>query len=360
MKQYRYIIFTLLTLIINGCRSENKRNYHKIISPLNHVTKQLDLSDFVDSVNYIPLETSNNSLIGNPGKAVYCNHYFFISDIGENKILVFDQQGKYSHSIARLGRGPAEYAEISDFTVSPEDTTIFVGDSYGKINCYSFKGNYIKSFFTEKSILSINSVKQKIYISTDARVYLIDSTGTITHEFGHYDPKLLNRLNYISGGKIFPKNNSEFLFSLPYQDTIYKYSMNQITPKYVIDFGKHSIPEITPNNIQKLNETKLKGYAYLSSMLECKHTLYLWWTNNTNRPQRYFSIINLKNQQIIHSLSSNINDNLMQTDAQFIPSSMHGENQLIGINLPILSPKLAQKLKLNEDDNPIISIYHLK
>ena len=125
------LLFMLLQMIfiINGCDSENETDGHTITIPVDRIMKQINLSDFVDSVKYIPLETSIHSLIGTPGKVEYCNTYFFLSDLAENKVLIFNQKGRYSHAISREGRGPEEYTMINDFTVSPEDTTILIGDS---------------------------------------------------------------------------------------------------------------------------------------------------------------------------------------------------------------------------------------
>lgn len=363
-----YVLF----LILIGCSYYNE-NYPTITIPINNFDNGINLSDFFDSVKYVALETSDSSLIGAMGKIQYVNDYFFISDLSQNKILIFNSQGVFIRDIHKEGRGPGEYGMINDFTVSSKDSIIYVGDNNNKINVYSFHGDFVKSFMSSSPILSMNFIDDNLYIfsglfssgNMEERIHyatIIDQKGNVLQNFGDIEPEIAGSLNRITGGNIFVKNANEFLFNYPYQDTIYRYTNNKIKDLYYVDFGKYSVPKLTSNNIEKLDATKFRGYAYLSTILELNEKLYIWWINNLETfPVKYLSIVDFKNNEIkTATLIGGFVDDIKNTDGQFYIQMIDSKRNLIGFNLPVQCPVLARYLDLKEDDNPIISIYYPK
>jgi hypothetical protein len=106
----------------------------------------LNYSQFIDSIDYIPLETSDKALIGdNVFKIIYAKQRYFVFD--ETKVFVFDNNGKYLLQAGSKGHGPNEMIWPTDFFVDTIKNTIeilSVGDN--KINKYNlFTGDYTGS-----------------------------------------------------------------------------------------------------------------------------------------------------------------------------------------------------------------------
>jgi hypothetical protein len=79
-----------------------------------------NLSEFAANVEYIPLQTTKNSLIGNfRQKIVLKDTKIYISSLEE--ILCFDTHGKYLFKLQNKGRGPEEYSYLTDFDVSSDN-----------------------------------------------------------------------------------------------------------------------------------------------------------------------------------------------------------------------------------------------
>jgi hypothetical protein len=86
------------------------------------------LSDFANNIEYIPLETTKNSLIGPIiRKTLYINNRIYILNSGfDGKILCFDIDGKFLFKINNKGRGPEEYDFVTDFDVSSDNRNLTI------------------------------------------------------------------------------------------------------------------------------------------------------------------------------------------------------------------------------------------
>mgnify|MGYP002475984033 CR=1 FL=1 len=86
------------------------------------------LSDIAENIEYIPLQTTENSLIGaftlkilNVGDRIYIQNGGMVGEI-----LCFDTTGKFLFKISNEGRGPEEYDFITDFDVSSDNTILTI------------------------------------------------------------------------------------------------------------------------------------------------------------------------------------------------------------------------------------------
>lgn len=86
------------------------------------------LSDIAENIEYIPLQTTENSLIDaftlkilNVGDRIYIQNGGMAGEI-----LCFDINGKFLFKISNEGRGPEEYDFISDFDVSSDNKILTI------------------------------------------------------------------------------------------------------------------------------------------------------------------------------------------------------------------------------------------
>ena len=57
------------------------------------------LSDFVDSIQYIPLETNDSTLIGSISRIIATPNKIFVGDRVAEGVFVFDKKGKFINRI---------------------------------------------------------------------------------------------------------------------------------------------------------------------------------------------------------------------------------------------------------------------
>ena len=126
----------LILLIIFFCSCSNKKTDNSgskdsviridlFSEPKSTVTK---LSEFATNVEYIPLQTNENSLLWEfVIKIVHTDNRIFIQNGGlGGEIMCFDMAGKYLFKLDNRGRGPEEYTNIMDFDVSSDNKILTI------------------------------------------------------------------------------------------------------------------------------------------------------------------------------------------------------------------------------------------
>jgi hypothetical protein len=108
---------------------------------MDSVKKELNLK--FEHIRYVPLETSDDCLIGNVSKTLIKNNKIYVADFHmASAIFVFDMNGKFLFKIARKGQGPGEYISFHDFDVN-SNGEIFIFDQHRKkFLVYNDTGKY--------------------------------------------------------------------------------------------------------------------------------------------------------------------------------------------------------------------------
>ncbi len=146
------IVFVASILLLLSCYKQNKLtpsgeiNITIDVNP-NNVLNQLKASELFSDISYIPLETNNNSLVGNISKLIKYKDRFYITDNDiTHSIFCFSETGKFLFKINRVGTGPGEYVNLSDFSIDYDQNKLLVYDnSMKRILHFSLNGDYVES-----------------------------------------------------------------------------------------------------------------------------------------------------------------------------------------------------------------------
>ncbi|MCX6225164.1 MAG: 6-bladed beta-propeller, partial [Bacteroidia bacterium] len=86
---------------------------------------KMKLSDFADSIAYIPLQGLPEVPIGWVANLEMTPDELFVLASHEIGLLRFNYSGKLKNRIGRIGNGPGELSMGSDFSLSPEEKRIY-------------------------------------------------------------------------------------------------------------------------------------------------------------------------------------------------------------------------------------------
>ena len=217
--------------------------------------KTINLEDIAE-VRYVPLETTDQSLIQGIHKMATSDDKIVICDLVQNTIFIFDKDGHFINSINKEGPGPQEYSSIQNFAVDFQKEEIYICDYPLKyrILAYSFDGEFIRESKLDQKIwpLILYNYDENFLIAYDS--YNMESSekankqpySLINKKNGKVSPlplKITNRKSnrvmisegqkYICAGvNIDPmiKTDDGVVISDFALDTIYKYTDHKLIP----------------------------------------------------------------------------------------------------------------------------------
>jgi hypothetical protein len=135
---------------------------------------------------------------------------YYINDLTNNCIKVYDRTGKYIRKIGKKGNGPGEINESFRFTINPKNGDIYISDQGdSKITVLSNKGKYIASIKTIGSPWGMYYYNDKLY----TLMYDRDKGFKIA---AYKDYKIIDEYGELINKKILAnKKNIRNLYSIP-------------------------------------------------------------------------------------------------------------------------------------------------
>lgn len=134
------------------------------LDPKQKVEDNSFISHIADSIEYIPLQTTDSVVIGKIGKIIFWNNHFYVLDRLTETIFCFDNKGKFLNKLSKKGVGPGEYYSITDFNISKN----------GEIWVYSSAQAFFKYDISNSRFL------KRIPTAIVAESFWIDDNDTIS------------------------------------------------------------------------------------------------------------------------------------------------------------------------------------
>ncbi|MDR1224447.1 MAG: 6-bladed beta-propeller [Tannerella sp.] len=146
------------------------------------------LSDLTDSIEYVPLETTENSLIKYVDRLTVMKQHILVND--GCSYLLFSRQGKFICRVGSRGNGPGEFICGNCYDIDEENERIYVWGIYEKrLYVYDFSGKFLENIYL-KNISGINTfffldrqhilaVKDRPMFGTDTLCLANPATGDV-------------------------------------------------------------------------------------------------------------------------------------------------------------------------------------
>ena len=119
-------IFLLLAFVFSAFSSIDKDPVNVIDVLSTPKSIMTNLSDIATDIEYIPLQTTDNSLISRINSIKVTGNYIYVVNGSLDKLFCFDKSGKYLFQLDKKGRGPEEYEYLTDFDVDMNSTILAV------------------------------------------------------------------------------------------------------------------------------------------------------------------------------------------------------------------------------------------
>jgi len=366
------ILFACFVLILTSCTHQEK-DVSKIktidIEGSMQDLAKLNVSDFGKTIRYIPLETTDDCLIGNnPIVKVLKNN--IVIEVNRRCLLFNKKDGSFISEIGHVGQDPEAYSSASSWADDKEDFLYFNkapdklikydmnGVFAGKIDLpsrpglaefYSLtgsgiigyynginSGNYTLAFFDNEGALkdTIMPLLTKpeelvedilnISVTKGSSTYgNWGKTGTIILDYKN-DKKLIIAIEVAT----LWNNNGNIRFKENFIDTIYTISAGKLIPEIAFNTGKWHWPEnermSKRNNIERI---------FISDVSENNSFVFFQCINGlyTDEPILYNGLYNKKTGKTkLSRYNDEIQDDLTGF-IPFIPLSMSTSGEFISL-----------------------------
>lgn len=249
-------IILLLIFILNfSCKQEKVSDIsHFVINTSFTEKDRIKLSDFVESIDIIPLETNQDCLVESVGKLVKYNDFYYIASTTNviNKILIFDKNGKFIYKLDKKGSGPNEYIDIRDFDVIDNDKIVIISRSNPGIYIYDIHKDscilhknidiYPNNILAKENYFYIMNDGTKFRRETNDLIFKYDKQANYINSFFKVEQETLNIISNIAPLVSLSLYNKDIYFNYPFCNTVYKIEDTDISTEYELDFGGKFLP----------------------------------------------------------------------------------------------------------------------
>ncbi len=386
---YYYGTLALLLISFGSCNQRKTTVSHSTLMEINasncHATDKYLYTDssIIESYDYVALETTEESLLGDISSVCFDDGLFFVSDKIDgkiNRILVFDQSGKFITQVGQRGNGEGEYIYVRSWTINPFENFVSIIDANFSIKYYDYSGKYLKAIhlkddFTcvaQYQYLSSGDILAKYAINwkkeDDCILYTKDFKSKVIlweHRNIYFDGIYPTMSNYIS------VNKEKCYLMREFCDTVFALNKGRPEPVCVLSSIK-TIPPGYSFKGQKLEElfTQLKEQKYsrllnfvalddyymFEHISQYQMTILLWSIEKKNGYLYSFAPRKKEDQDPIspNKFVGNFGNTLIGTaTATGIYSDVKGRK-----TIPAKLQILLNNLK--ENDNPVLLLYRLK
>ena len=298
----------------------------------------------------------------------YLRHhtYWWLSRIKPfGQIYIFSKEGKHIRTISSKGKGPQEYIGIANFTIDPFNNKLILVDiSSKKLMQYSLEGVYedeVQLDFFPRGVYVIDSkhyAVKKQNRGEGMELVTINHAGQIHKTTYRANPRLV----VVHKGVELQRNNQIGLYTEFLNDTVYKITMDTVTPYVYFDFMDK---KLTPQKLNELTELAWKRkwpsrlpkdlFGEIIRLIQTDERNFLSFfslghlsfiqTNRNTKEIKYYSCRDYQN----------INDRIMRSIDVATP-----EGEFIGIMDAIDVMEITDELNIVETSNPVLLFFKIR
>ena len=271
------------------------------------------LSDIVEDVEYVQLETTDNCLIGAGFFCAFTEKDIYVLNTNYNneELFRFDKAtGKFIKKIGQIGQGPKDMMRPS--AIYADNNYVYASSSItNKVYVYDENGEFVRTIPLRRGWGGrITVIQNKYIIHNTGWDYMVrsDDDGNNSHEYGSRNLYIAANIQDMEGNTILAKcdtlqgekpsvnldfnpirwyYNGELNFYDEVDNIIYAANENGFTPRYKLNLGKNRWVETG-----KLTKEFLK-YIKIHYFQETADYLFIYWNQ---REKAYFARFNKKTE----------------------------------------------------------------
>ena len=296
MKNLFFFLFIFSSCISNNRIQQQEENLPIPEPPYTiSLEKEIDniqsvnLTEIGDTIIYIPLETSDKSLLKDLSKIIVTNDHIAVYD--RSNILMFDHSGQFIRQISKRGQGPGEYSLlIRDYCFSLDNQKIYLLVDGNRYFEYNVDGKFLHSYKINTPAQEMLPLNDSLFVFysvhspklANPSIIIADLNNNIQRTYPNYYKN--NDQNVIISLAPFYARHGQIRFKEFGVDTLYTITENEIIPYSFVSLGKklwsgnlsgNPMSAKSNEEYQKIVREQIAGKYFVARMLEDDVNLYI-------------------------------------------------------------------------------------
>lgn len=387
MKRNALYLFAVGMLLWSSCHLSDTEQPPDQTSlptiPVEPAMDTLPFSAIMDSVEYLPLETTPEQLVGTVNGLWVTSDRIWVMDGQQARVAVFDRSGKALFTFGGPGKGPGELLKLNSMAVVPALSRVYLTDPGKRIQVFDWQGQWqqeIVSPFFFKTFTAVTPERFALYTMIDNsgalaepadlayNLLLVDTTFQRLQ--GQYLPYTQGFDNIITYNRL-SRGPTRTLVTYSLYDTIYQVTAQGVEPAYALDFGDHrfdpaQLKQFSPSDIETLrvhNELIAQGVHFAVDRLFHDEEFLCFYTSIQGRTRIVLHHVPTETTHCANILHNDFQGpssiqlvGLFDHRLYFVvyPYQLHGVD---GESTDVATRDL--RARIGPDDNPILMIGHL-
>jgi hypothetical protein len=357
-----------------------------VINPNKVQIGECKLNDLVESIEYIPLETNDECLVGQIEIFDISEKYIVINCVKSESIYLFHRSGRFICKVGSRGNGPGEYLSLGGLFIDEKRSRILVIDGYKRkqIN-YNLKGKFIsdKSIEEKTSIgLYMRMYKDNFFINKLER-----RDNPFVHEIRDLNLQLITEnikkdhyqkgsvINVVGIPSFYLYNDKNHIRGLELNDTLYSIEKDfSFKPKYIVNAGRY---EITADMLARSDDAFFLQCVCFQQFFETKDKLLISYHFGSVRSSIDYCYHDNNTRKVLHFKSDKGIPNDYDGGLDFWPERQDNLEWYAFYDAHLFKDKFKEKKtlkgdvnaiqsfekfkqKLDSDDNPVLVIVKIK
>lgn len=330
------------------------------------------MTEILDSMLFIPLETNDESILGGVDLVRISRERIYVSD-DQDELLIFDLNGKFINKLSK-GQGPGEIRRPYAFDFDEKTQRLIVLQTWGFI-FYDKNGKYIEEEIhpfialdfvsTNEGYIFFHYMKANHHLDPNcsSAMFITDKSFIVRAKGINVVPEGLQGTTKVRTF-FLNKVGGSFMVSQLYNDTIYEVNDKYFRAKYVIDFDNKI--KVTKNS--KMTDTyNSTVFYYMGSMLETegKYQLFRFMSDRIGQCVVYR---NMKTGKMVGGTSATfLKTEIPQycfrdrtTYKDYFVSVLYPQSDMKFTSSKIPEDSKRRIENLDEEDNPVLVLYKVK
>lgn len=342
---------------------------------------EVKISDCIHITRFLPLETTDTSLIGRIDQLEVVGDRIILLDSPSNSIFAFSaKDGKFLFRLSGGGNGPGEFLSPHSFWVEYSDSSLYVLD-----RMLSKLIKYRLSDFTYLEEIKLPAISPMAFaVLPDSCQFLYYYPLRSEDLFAGNQVVKADKEGNIqstcyqapSSGRILHGNPTAFykykhkLSLVPYfSNNVYEWNGNSLHARYHLDWANSQFPneevferDDSPEIMKKILSENYIRFLFVYENFSCFAAKYYI------KKDLYLSAWNKKNDTYFNVKADKVIDDLGIGGCLPLPVGVSGAEELVGSLQPHTMNRLMIKDKellsispsMDDEDNPILVFYTLK